>query len=169
MDTAADLRVMLESLAKEDSVFGLVKSGDGGSVEEQVYGLVLNAQKAWAPYAIEGSRGPTRPADIADALTVIDREEAGTVMTLLSAGDLVFPGRLRRDREHAHRAAQRVVKMLGWDSTWWTNIALSDAGYVRVEPGISVLLRWSGRRDGQRVCRGATPSWRGLTRGASRF
>ncbi|MFI6250237.1 hypothetical protein [Streptomyces sp. NPDC051016] len=50
-------------------------------------------------------------------------------MTYLSAGDLVFPGQLRRDREHAHRAAQRVVKLLGWDSTWWTNIELSDAGH----------------------------------------
>ncbi|MFJ9345024.1 hypothetical protein [Streptomyces sp. NPDC101237] len=93
-----------------------------------MYSLVLDAQEAWAPYAIEGSRGPARPADIADALTAVDREEAGTVMTYLSAGDLVFPGRLRRDREHAHRAAERVVKLLGRDSTWWTNIELSDAG-----------------------------------------
>ncbi|MFE1285998.1 hypothetical protein [Streptomyces sp. NPDC058751] len=129
METATDLRVMLESLAKEDGVFGRVESGGAGSVEEHVYGLVLDAQKAWASYAIKGSRGPTRPADIADALTAIDREEAGTVMAYLSAGDLVFPGRLRRDREHAHRAAQRVVKLLGRDSTWWTNIEPSDAGH----------------------------------------
>ncbi|MFJ3798221.1 hypothetical protein ACIPSJ_18285 [Streptomyces sp. NPDC090088] len=129
METMADLRVMLASLAKEDGVFGRVERGDAGSVEEHVYGLVLDAQEAWEPYAIEGSRGPTRPADIADALTAIDREEVGTVMTYLSAGDLVFPGQLHRDREHAHRAAQRVVKLLGWDSTWWTNIELSDAGH----------------------------------------
>lgn len=83
------------------------------------------------PCAIEGSRGPTRPADIADALTATDKEEAGTVITYLSAGGLVFPGQLRRDRGHAHRAAQRVVKLLGWDSTWWRNIELSDAGHGR--------------------------------------
>lgn len=129
MDTAVDLRVMLESLAKEDGVFGRVETEDAGSVEEHVYGLVLVAQRAWAPYAIEGSRGPTRPADISDALTTIDREEVATVMTYLFAGDLVFPGRMRRDREHAHRAAQRVVKLLGRDSTWWTNIELSGAGH----------------------------------------
>ncbi|MGM0361512.1 hypothetical protein ACNFRX_16065 [Streptomyces griseoaurantiacus] len=128
METAADLRMMLESLAEEDGVFGLVESGGSGSAEEYVYGLVFDAQEAWAPYAIEGSRGPSRPADIAGALTAIDRDEAASVMAHLSAGDLVFPGRLRRDREHAHRAAQRVVKLLGWDSRWWTNIELSDAG-----------------------------------------
>ncbi|MDT0467806.1 hypothetical protein [Streptomyces gibsoniae] len=96
-----------------------------------MYDLVLDAQEAWAHYAIEGSPGPACPADIADALTVIDREEAGTVMAYLSAGDLVFPGRLCRDREHVLRAAERVVKLLGWDSTWWTNIEASDAGHGR--------------------------------------
>jgi hypothetical protein len=77
VETAADLRVMLESLAKEDGVFGRVESGDAGSVEEHVYGLVLDAQKAWAPYAIDGSREPTRPSDIADALTAIDQGRGG--------------------------------------------------------------------------------------------
>ncbi|MEU8710990.1 hypothetical protein [Streptomyces sp. NPDC048663] len=129
METAADLQMMLGSLAKEDGVFGRVESEDAGSVEEHVYGLVLDAQEAWAPYAIDGSRGPSRPADVAGALTAIDREEAETVITHLSAADLVFPGRLRRDREHARRAAERVVKLLGRDSTWWTNIELSDAGH----------------------------------------
>ncbi|GAA3296339.1 hypothetical protein GCM10020295_25860 [Streptomyces cinereospinus] len=61
VDTVADLRVMLESLAKEDGVFGRGESEDAGSVEEHVYGLVLVAQRAWAPYAIEGSRGADPP------------------------------------------------------------------------------------------------------------
>ncbi|MFF3510944.1 hypothetical protein [Streptomyces sp. NPDC002573] len=91
MKTMADMRVLLESLAKEDGVFRRVASGDAGSVEEHVYGLVLEAQEAWAHYAVEGSQGPACPADIADALTVIDREEAGTVMTYLSAGGLSSP------------------------------------------------------------------------------
>ncbi|MFJ3643349.1 hypothetical protein ACIPRD_26840 [Streptomyces sp. NPDC090108] len=128
METTAELRLMLDSLAEEDGVFGRVESGDAGSVDEQVYGLVLEAQTAWAPYAIEGSWEPAGPADIADALTAVDREEAETVMTYLSAGDLISPGRLRRDREHAHRAVQRVAKLLGPDSKWWTNIELSAKG-----------------------------------------
>ncbi|WP_328360324.1 hypothetical protein OG800_24405 [Streptomyces sp. NBC_00445] len=129
MQTMADLRVLLDSLAKEDGVFSRVERGDAGSIEEHVYGLVLHAQEAWASYAIEGARGPASPADISGALKVISRQEALTVMTYLSAGDLVFPGRLRRDSEHALHAAERVMRLMGWDSMWWTNIEPSDTGH----------------------------------------
>lgn len=57
----ADMRVLLEPLAKEDGVFSRVASGDAGSVEEHVYGLVLEAQEAWAHYGVEGSQGPAAP------------------------------------------------------------------------------------------------------------
>ncbi|MFE8986515.1 hypothetical protein ACFYMI_01635 [Streptomyces collinus] len=129
MQTMADLRVMLDSLAKEDGVFSRVDRADAGSIEEHVYSLVLEAQEAWASYAIEGTRGPSSPADIGYALKAIGRHEAVAVMTYLSAGDLVFPGQLRRDREHALRAAERVARLLGWNSMWWTNIEPSDTGH----------------------------------------
>ncbi|URN13064.1 hypothetical protein LUW77_20365 [Streptomyces radiopugnans] len=129
MEIMADLRVMLGSLAREDGVFGRVAAADTGTVEEHVYRLVLDAHEAWADYAVKDARGPTGPADIRGALEAIDAEQATDVMTYLSAGDLVFPGRMRRDREHAHRAARRVVKLLGYEATWSTNIELSDAGY----------------------------------------
>ncbi|MEV7319800.1 hypothetical protein [Streptomyces sp. NPDC093970] len=129
METATRLRALLGSLAAEDGVFGLVGSEDAGPVEDHVYGLVLDAEKEWARYAAEGSEGPAGPADVADALTPVDGEGAVTAMTHLSAGDLVFPGLPRRDREHARRAARRVVELLGRDSAWWTNIELSDQGH----------------------------------------
>ncbi|MFF4899501.1 hypothetical protein [Streptomyces sp. NPDC001068] len=111
METATRLRALPGSLAAEDGVFGLVGSEDAGPVEDHVYGLVLDAEKAWARCAVEGSEGPAGPAGVADALTPVDGEGAVTAMTHLSADGLVFPGLPRRDREHARRAARRVVEL----------------------------------------------------------
>jgi hypothetical protein len=121
-----DLQVMLGSLAKGESVYGRAASADAGTVAENVYRLVLDVQDAWARYAVEGSQGPTGPVDIADALKVVTADQAVEIMTYLSAGNIVFPGQARRDRAHARRAAQRVVKLLGREATWWTNVELSD-------------------------------------------
>ncbi|WP_158101861.1 hypothetical protein [Streptomyces swartbergensis] len=68
MEITATLRPMLDSLAKEDGVFSRVERTDADTVEEHVYGLVLEAQEAWAPYAVAGAQGPTTPAGVGEAL-----------------------------------------------------------------------------------------------------
>ncbi|MFC9683952.1 hypothetical protein [Streptomyces sp. NPDC056948] len=129
MEIMAGLRLILGSLAKADGVFGRVERADAGTVEEHVYGLVLEAQEAWASYAAAGAQGPTSPAEVGEALKRTTEEQAVAVMTYLSAEDLVFPGRMRRDPEHARRAAERVVRLLGCGAVWWTNIEPFDHGH----------------------------------------
>ncbi|MCD0482142.1 hypothetical protein LO771_06850 [Streptacidiphilus sp. ASG 303] len=125
MNFVDELEVMLSSLSKEQGVFGRAARADAGTVAEHVYRLVLDAQDAWAGCAVKGSQGPTGPDDIADALEAVSATQAVKVMTYLSANDLVFPDSGPRDRAHARRAAERVVRLLGHDATWWTNMELS--------------------------------------------
>ncbi|MFB7930827.1 hypothetical protein ACFC4C_17145 [Streptomyces sp. NPDC056039] len=128
MEITAALRPMLGSLAKADGVFGCVGRADAGTVEEHVYDLVLEAQEAWASHAVAGAQGPTSPAEVGEVLKKTTEEQAMALMTCLSAEDLVFPGRMRRDPEHARRAVERVVRLLGWGAVWWTNIEPFDGG-----------------------------------------
>jgi hypothetical protein len=127
VDIEAELSRLLGSLAREDGVFSRVASMGEGSVAEQVRQLAVKAERVWG-YAMPGASGPDSPAEVAGALSEIDRERAVDLMTYLSADDLVFPGRSHRDRAHAHRAADRVVKLLGYESTWCTNIGDLSAG-----------------------------------------
>lgn len=129
MEITATLRLMLDSLAEADGVFSRVARTDAGTVEEHVYGLVLEAQEAWAPCAVAGTQGPTSPVGVGEALKSITADQAVAVMTYLSARDLVFSGRMLHDPEHARRAAERVVRLLACSAAWWTNIEPSDAGH----------------------------------------
>jgi hypothetical protein len=128
MDITAALQPLRDSLAQEDGVFGGVERAEAGSVAEHVHALVLEAQYAWAPYALADPQGPPSPSEVVTALKRITDDEAVAVMTELSAGDPVFPGRTRRDTALARRAAERVTRLLGPDAAWWTNLALTDVG-----------------------------------------
>lgn len=71
---------------------------------------------------MEGAVGPDTPVEIDDALVLIDAERAVELLTYLAADDLVFPSSERRDRTHARGAAERVVRLLGYEVAWYTNI-----------------------------------------------
>lgn len=122
MDVVSELHSLLGSLACEEGVFCRIASSDEGLAAEQVRALVVEAERAWQRFAVPGATGPDAAAEVVGALSVVDSERAVDLMTYLSADDLVFPGTPRRDRLHARRAAERVVKLLGHQSTWHTNI-----------------------------------------------
>ncbi|MEU0738135.1 hypothetical protein [Streptomyces sp. NPDC006134] len=94
----------------------------GGSVPEVVRQVAIKAEEVWKDYAVEGVVGPVTPTEVEGALTQIDGERAVELLTCLATDDLVFPGTRRRDRTHAHRAAERIVRLLGYQSVWYTNI-----------------------------------------------
>jgi hypothetical protein len=73
-------------------------------------------------YAAAGAVGPDTP-EVKEALSQIEGERAVELLTYLAAEDLVFPGTPRRDRAHVHRAAEQVVRLLGHQSDWYTNIS----------------------------------------------
>jgi hypothetical protein len=101
----------------------------GGFLPELVRQVAAEAEEAWKPYAVEGAVGPDTPVEIDDALLQVDAERAVELMTYLAAYDLVFPGSGRRDRPHVRRAAERVVRLLGSEGTWCTNI-------IDLSPGV---------------------------------
>lgn len=123
MNIAWELRGSLDSLAREEGVFGRVSPEAEGSVEEQIRGLVAEAERDWERYAVPGATGPNSLAEVDEALIEVDPKCAKDLMTYLAADGLVFPGRPRRDRAHARRAAVRVVELLGYGSAWHTNIS----------------------------------------------
>ncbi|MFJ4032989.1 hypothetical protein [Streptomyces griseoluteus] len=122
MDTASQLRNLIGSLSRGSGVFGRVVAGAGTSVPDLVREVAVKAERAWRGYAVAGAVGPDTPEEIEEALSQIDGERAVELLTYLAAEDLVFPGTPRRDRAHAHRAAERVVRLLGHQSAWYTNI-----------------------------------------------
>jgi hypothetical protein len=122
VDVAAELRALTSSLAREEGVFGRVVEEAGGSVPDLVRQVAAEAEEAWKHYAVKGAVGPDTPVEIDDALVQIDAERAVELLTYLAADDLVFPGSERRDRIHARRAAERVVRLLGYEVAWYTNI-----------------------------------------------
>ncbi len=122
VDVAAELRALTGSLSREDGVFGRLVDQAGGSVPGLVRQVAAEAEEAWKQYAVEGAVGPDTPVEIDDALLQIDAERAAELLTYLATYDLVFPGSGRRDRAHARRAAERVVRLLGYEATWYTNI-----------------------------------------------
>lgn len=128
VENAAELNGLMSSLAREEGVFGRVAHHRSGSLAEQVRTLAVQAEQAWEHCAVPGSRGPDTPDEVADALGAISTERAQHLLTYLSAEDLVFPGHRRRDRAGAHRAARRMVKLLGHRSFWCTNIEDLTAG-----------------------------------------
>ncbi|MFE5027053.1 hypothetical protein ACFRAO_27920 [Streptomyces sp. NPDC056656] len=123
MDVASELRALVGSLSREEGVFGRLVDKAGGSVPELVHQVAADAERAWRNYAVDGAVGPDTPAEVEDALSQIDGERAVEFLTYLAAGDLVFPGAGRRDRTHALRAAERVVRLMGYESVWYTNIS----------------------------------------------
>lgn len=122
VEIRTELQRLVGSLADGESVYGRVAPGDVGAVAEEVHRLAAEAQQAWARYAVKGALGPDSPAETADALRETTSQRAVELMTYLSVDDLVFLGQGRRDRARALRAAERLVKLLGYDSQWWTNI-----------------------------------------------
>ncbi|MFI1537736.1 hypothetical protein [Streptomyces anandii] len=128
MDVAAELRALTGSLSREDGVFGRVLDQAGGSVPGLVRQVAAEAQEAWKQSAVEGAVGPDTPVEIDDALLQIDAERAAELLTYLATYDLVFPDSARRDRAHARRAAERVVRLLGYEAAWYTNITDLSSG-----------------------------------------
>lgn len=122
VDVAAELRALTGSLSREDGIFGRVVGHAGGSVPGLVRQVAAEAEEGWKQYAVEGAVGPDTPVEIDDALLQIDAERAAELLTYLATYDLVFPGPARRDRAHARRAAERVVRLLGYEAAWYTNI-----------------------------------------------
>jgi hypothetical protein len=120
---ASELCALIGSLSREEGVFGRVVDQAGGSVPELVHQVATEAERAWRKYAVAGAVGPDTPAEVEDALSQIDGERAVECLTYLAADDLEFPGAGRRDRTHALRAADRVVRLLGYESVWYTNIS----------------------------------------------
>lgn len=123
MNIEWELRGLLASLAREEGVFGRVSPEAQGLVEEQIRTLVVEAERDWEQYAVPGATCPDSPAEVAEALIEVDSKNATDLTTYLAADDLVFPGRPRRDRIHARRAAVRVVELAGYGSVWHTNIS----------------------------------------------
>lgn len=123
MDVASELRALIGSLSREEGVFGRVVDKAGGSVPELVHQVAADAERAWRNYAVGGAVGPDIPAEVEGALSQIDGERAVEFLTYLAADDLVFPGAGGRDRTHALRAAERVVRLMGYESVWYTNIS----------------------------------------------
>lgn len=113
----------MASLAREEGVFGRVSPDAEGPVEEQIRDLVAEADRGWQRYVVPGAVGPDSPTEVAEALIQVEPKRAVELMTYLAADDLVFHGKPRRDRAHAHQAAARVVELLGYRSTWHTNIS----------------------------------------------
>ncbi|MGW2635382.1 hypothetical protein [Streptomyces sp. NPDC001348] len=122
MDTASQLRNLIGSLSRGSGVFGRVVAGAGTSVPDLVREVAAKAERAWRDYAVAGAVGPDTPGEVEEALSQIDGQRAVELLTYLAAEDLVFPGTPRRDRAHAHRAAERVVRLLGQQSAWYTNV-----------------------------------------------
>ncbi|MFD8261924.1 hypothetical protein ACFV19_24020 [Streptomyces griseoluteus] len=122
MDMASQLRNLIGSLSRGSGVFGRVVAGADTSVPDLVREMAAKAERAWRDYAVAGAAGPATPEEVKEALSQIDHERAVELLTCLAAEDLVFPGTPRRDRAHAHRAAERVVRLLGPQSAWYTNI-----------------------------------------------
>ncbi|MFF0966448.1 hypothetical protein ACWDQO_08400 [Streptomyces sp. NPDC003703] len=100
----------------------------GGSVPELVRQVAAEAEEAWKQYAVVGAVGPDTPVEIDDALLQIDAKRAVGFLTYLATYDLVFPGSGCRDRTHARRAAERVVRLLGYEAAWYTNIIDLSSG-----------------------------------------
>ncbi|WP_141666081.1 hypothetical protein [Streptomyces hirsutus] len=123
VDVASELRALIGSLSRGEEVFGRVGDTAGESVPELVRQVAAEAERAWKHYAVEGAVGPDSSAEVEGALSRIDGECAVELLTCLAADDLVFPGAGRRDRTHALRAAERVVRLLGHESVWYTNIS----------------------------------------------
>ncbi|MEU5041511.1 hypothetical protein [Streptomyces griseorubiginosus] len=84
--------------------------------------MATEAEEAWKHYAAEGAVGPDTPVEIDDALVQIDAERAVELLTYLAVHDLVFPSSERRDGTYARSAAERVVRLLGYEVAWYTNI-----------------------------------------------
>ncbi|MGW0701223.1 hypothetical protein ACWD0A_18290 [Streptomyces sp. NPDC002867] len=122
MDIRTELQRLVGSLADGKSVYGLVTPGGVGAVAQEVHRLAEEAQQAWARYTVQGAEGPDSPVEIANVLSEASGHRAVELLTHLSVHDLVFPGRLRADRAHALRAAERLVKLMGHEARWWTNI-----------------------------------------------
>lgn len=128
VDVASELHALIGSLSREEGVFGRVVGKADGSVPQIVHRVTAEAEQAWKDYAVQGVVGPDTPAEVEGALSQIDHERAVQLLTYLATDDLVFPGTRRRDRTHARRAAERVVRLLGYQSVWYTNISELSPG-----------------------------------------
>ncbi|MFJ5534197.1 hypothetical protein [Streptomyces sp. NPDC093261] len=123
MDVATQLRSLIGSLSRGSSRFGGVVAGDGTCVPDLVREVAAKAERAWKDSAAAGAVGPDTPEEVKEALSQINGERAAELLTYLAAEDLVYPATPCRDRDHVHRAAERVVSLLGYHSAWYTNIS----------------------------------------------
>ncbi|MFJ2563175.1 hypothetical protein ACIP6V_19250 [Streptomyces sp. NPDC088770] len=128
MDVATELHRLVGSLSREEGVFGRAFPVVNGPVPKLVREVAEEAERAWEQYAVPGATGPDTVSEIDQAISPTDREHAVKLMTCLAAEYLVYPGRPRRDRAHAHRTAERVADLLGHRSVWHTNISDLTAG-----------------------------------------
>ncbi|MFE0348132.1 hypothetical protein [Streptomyces griseoluteus] len=132
MDAVTQVREMVKALARSDGTFGRVVEGQGVSVPRLVREVAAKAERAWKEFAVAGAVGPDTPQEVEQALAQIDTDRALELLTSLAVEDLVFPGHLHRDRTRVHQAADRVVRLLGRQADWYTNIS-----------GVSPGLSWS--------------------------
>ncbi|WP_326779183.1 hypothetical protein [Streptomyces sp. NBC_01445] len=121
-------------MSREEGLFGLAVDNANGSVPKVVHQVATKAEQVWKDYAVEGAVGPDTPSEVEAVLSPIDAQRAVELLTYLATDDLVFPTTRRRDRTHAHRAAERVVRLLGYQSVWYTNISDLSPGARVWEP-----------------------------------
>ncbi|MFJ3219529.1 hypothetical protein ACIPLC_26835 [Kitasatospora sp. NPDC086801] len=127
MEILEEIEPLLSSLATPSHVYARWGAVSGATVAEQVFDLVMIAQDDWAHQAVAGAVGPSSAREVESALEPVDEAGAIELMTNLSAFDLVHSQPLR-DRDHAKRAAARVAKLLGRDTSWVTNMESTENG-----------------------------------------
>ncbi|MDG4858761.1 hypothetical protein P8605_11460 [Streptomyces sp. T-3] len=124
--TLADLGNLLEGLESKWRVYTRhgrlpydMAPPAPGALAAEVSALVTKLHTYWQRYASD-EKTPSVP-EIEASLQPLDAAAAIVTMTRLAAQDLVWPGHQHMDRDQAHRAALRIVDLLGPDATWWTN------------------------------------------------
>lgn len=133
------------SLSRESGVFGRVVAGAGTSVPELVREVAAEAEWAWRDYAVAGAIDPDSPDEVKEALSRIGGDRAVDLLTYLAVEDLVFPATPRRDRAHAHQAAERVVRLLGTGLTGTRTSAISRHRHARGTPSPDIPSTESSR------------------------
>lgn len=131
MDAVTQVQEIMESLARNYGAFGRVVVGQV-SIPRLVLEVAAEAERAWEEYAVAGEVGTGTPQEVEQALSPIDTERAVELLTRLAVEDLVSPGHPSRERTPVHQAAGRVIRLLGNQADWYTNIAPGGRGWIPV-------------------------------------